>query len=173
MGNLLGIQKFSYGDRYTDSKVKLNVFKSEINPPQFSWIFHNHDGQSKFPFQSTSQSQYNTSMATESEQPNKRRKLEPSFAYALVDVGKGDLLTSAQIDLRRKSSRFSLVQATPRRSSLSIRSMPAIIRQFWTLRSMAASSKDKHKRTVSRILHLVPSDSSSSGSIAKTWISTN
>jgi hypothetical protein len=45
MGNLLGIRKFSYGDCYNDSKVKPNVLKSEINPPQFSWIFHNHDGQ--------------------------------------------------------------------------------------------------------------------------------
>jgi hypothetical protein len=33
-------------------------------------------------------------MATESEQPNKRRKLGPSFAYDPFDVGKGDLLTS-------------------------------------------------------------------------------
>ena len=173
MGNLLGAQMFSYGDCYTESKVKPNVLKSEIKPPQFSWIFHNHDGQRNNPFHSTSPTQYNTTMATESEQPKKRPKLEPSFAYDPFDVGKGGLLTSSQIDLRGQSSHFSLVQVTPQRSSSSIRSMPATIPRFWTLRSMATSSKARHKHIVSRIPHLVLFDSSSSGSIAKSFICFN
>jgi hypothetical protein len=60
-------------------------------------MFHDVYQQSRSSFQSTSRFQGNTTMATESEQPRKRRKLEPSFAYAPFGVGKGDLLTSGLI----------------------------------------------------------------------------